>query len=154
MAPTHGTAATSHRIRAEPRRQAYLWQFVRGLLFVQFLLFATWNNSGYSYVGWVTRADTFTALMAVAGILLLIAQVTVIRIAYLALGDLGIAMAALLLGVVLLIGSRFELIDLAMVTRHIEFWMSIAAGIVSIGVGWAKYQERISGQRDQVKSPP
>jgi hypothetical protein len=32
--------------------------------------------------------------------------------------------------------------------------MFIAASIVSIGIGWAKYQQRISGQRDVLKSPP
>ena len=143
-----------HRVRIEIPWRSYGWQFIRGLLFVQFLLFATWNHSGYSYVGWVTGAETFTALMAVAGIALLIAHITVIRVAYLALGDLGIAMALLLLGMLLLIGSRLELFDLADLTAHVEFWLFVVASILSIGVGWAKYQERLSGQRDQVKSPP
>jgi hypothetical protein len=124
------------------------------VLFAQFLLFATWNNSGYSYVGWVTHATSVTALMAVAGIALLIAHVVLIRIAYVALSYPGIVGALVLLGVLLLIGSQLDLIVLDELTRHVEFWLFIVASVVSMGVGWAKYQQRLSGQRDVVKAPP
>ena len=141
-------------VSPEPRRRIYAWQYIRGVLFVQFILFATWNNSGYSYVGWVTGARTFTALMAVVGVALLIVYITLIRIAYVALGYPGIFGASLLLAMLLLAGSQLGLIELDTLTRHIEFWMFIVASIMSIGIGWAKYQQRISGQRDVVKSPP
>jgi Family of unknown function (DUF6524) len=147
-------APTVHRVSPEPRRRIYLWQFVRGALFAQFLLFATWNHSGYSYVGWVTGAAHFNVLMAVTGLALLIAHVVVLRIAYVALGNAGIIGAAILLGVLLLAGSQLGLIELDELTRHVEFWYFVVACLVSIGVGWAKYQQRISGQRDALKSPP
>jgi hypothetical protein len=142
-----------HR-RIDPRRTRYLWQFVRGALFVQFLLYATWNQSGYSYIDWVTNAPTFSALMAVAGIALLIAHVVVLRIAYVALGQAGIIGASLLLGALLLVGSQLGLIEIDALSRHLEFWLVLVASLLSIGVGWAKYQQRISGQRDVLKSPP
>jgi hypothetical protein len=138
----------------EPRRRIYAWQYIRGVLFVQFVLFATWNNSGYSYIDWITRAQAFTALMAVAGIALLIAYVVLIRVAYVALGYPGIIGASLLLAMLLLACSQLGLIDLDTLTRHVEFWMSVVASIVSMGVAWAKYQQRLSGQRDVLKSPP
>jgi Family of unknown function (DUF6524) len=124
------------------------------VLFAQFLLFATWNNSGYSYIGWVTRAASFTALMTVVGIALLIGHILLIRIAYVALSFPGIIGASLLLAVLALIGSQLGLITLDELSRHVEFWMFNVASIISIGVGWAKYQQRFSGQRDVLKSPP
>lgn len=141
-------------VSPEPRRRIYAWQYIRGVLFVQFVLFATWNSSGYSYVGWVTGAQRFTALMAVAGIGLLVAHIVLIRIAYVALGYPGIFSASLLLAMLMLAFSQLGLIELDTLTRHVEFWMFIAASIVSIGIAWAKYQQRISGQRDVLKSPP
>ncbi len=138
----------------DPPRQGYAWQFIRGTLFVQFLLFGTWNHSGYSYIDWVTGAPQFTALMAVAGIALLAAHIAVVRIAYVALGQLGIVAASLLIAMLLLAASRVGLIELDELTRHFEFWLFAIASLLSIGIGWAKYQQRISGQRDVVKYPP
>lgn len=143
-----------HRVSPDPPRFSYLWQFIRGLLFTQFLLFATWNNSGYSYVGWVTGAAEFTALMAVAGIALLIAHVTVVRIAYVALGYPGIFAASGLLAALTLISWQLDLINLNEVTHHVAFWLVNVAAIESIGVSWARYQMRLSGERDVLKSPP
>lgn|SRR5579872_5533585 len=154
MAVTARTARPIRYVSPEPSRLSYPWQFVRGVLFSQFVLFATWNNSGYSYVGWVSRATHFSALMAVAGIVLLIAHVVLIRIAYLALGYPGITGALLLIGVLLLIGSRLGVIELDELTRHVEFWLVVFASVISLGVGWAKYQQRLSGQRNVLKAPP
>ena len=158
---THTSTGTSpgaphktRRIGREPPRQTYLWQFIRGVLFVQFVLFATWNNSGYSYVGWVRGAASFTALMAVVGIALLIAHIVLIRIAYVALGYAGLIGASLSVGALMLIGSQLNLIVLNDLSRHIEFWLFNVASIISVGVGWAKYQQRFSGQREVLKNPP
>jgi hypothetical protein len=143
-----------HGTRVEPRRRGYLWQFVRGTLFAQFLLFATWNHSGYSYLSWVGAARSFTALMAVAGIALIISYVAMFRIAYVALGYPGLLAASVLLAVLMLAGSQLGIIKLDELTRHVEFWLFITASILSIGIGWAKYQQRFSGQRDVLKAPP
>ena len=142
------------RRKAEPRRRGYVWQFVRGALFAQFLLFATWNHSGYSYVSWVSGAGSFTALMGLTGIALLIAYVTILRIAFVALGYPGLVAASILMAVVMLIGSELGVVNLNELTRDLEFWLFIAASILSIGIGWAKYQQRLSGQRDVLKNPP
>ena len=146
--------AKVRRTGIDPPRQGYAWQFIRGTLFVQFLLFGTWNHSGYSYIDWVTGAAQFTALMAVAGIALLAAHIAVLRIAYVALGRRGIIAASLLIAMLLLAASRLGLIELEELTGHFEFWLFATASLLSIGIGWAKYQQRISGQRDVVKYPP
>jgi hypothetical protein len=143
-----------HKLGFDPYRRNYIWQFIRGTLFVQFLLFGTWNQSGYSYINWVTGGSHFTALMVVAGIALLTAHIVVLRIVYIALGPPGIIGAALLLGVVFLIASQLGLVELNELTGHVEFWLFAIASLLSIGIGWAKYQQRISGQRSVIKYYP
>lgn len=145
---------TIHWVSAEPPRRIYAWQFVRGALLAQFVLFATWNHSGYSYVSWVTAAPHFTALMAVAGIALVIAYIVMLRIAFVALGYPGLIAASLFLAAILLMLWQFDLIDLDELVGHLEFWLFIIASILSIGIAWAKYQQRLSGQRDALKAPP
>lgn len=151
---TRRGARVIRRVSPDPPRLSYLWQFARGLLFTQFLLFGTWNNSGYSYVGWVTGAEHFTALMAVAGIALLIAHVIVIRIAYVALGYPGIVAVSGLLAALTLIAWQLDLFELDEITHHVAFWLINVAAIESVGVSWARYQMRLSGERDVLKSPP
>ena len=140
--------------KGEPRRRSYLWQFVRGTLFAQFLLFATWNHTGYSYLSWVNHATSVTPLLTLASIALLIAYVIVFRIAYVALGYPGLIAASVLVAIIMLIGSQLGIIELNELTRHLEFWLFTTACILSIGIGWAKYQQRFSGQRDVLKNPP
>jgi hypothetical protein len=92
--------------------------------------------------------------MAVAGIALIISYVAMFRIAYVALGYPGLLAASVLLAVLMLAGSQLGIIKLDELTRHVEFWLFITASILSIGIGWAKYQQRFSGQRDVLKAPP
>ena len=142
------------RPRAEPRRRSYIFMFLRGVLFAQFILFATWNNSGYSYLSWLSREQHVTPLMAVTGIALLIAYVVLFRIAFVALGYRGLVAASMLLSGGLLILWQLGLIDLEALTSRIEFWLFVVAAILSIGLGWGAFQQRISGQNDVLKRPP
>ena len=129
-----------------PRRRSYLFGLARGVLIAEFLLLASWNSTGYSYFGWVTRASDFTALMAVAGIALLIAHVMLLRIAYLALDLIGIAATLLVIGAVLLAGSTIGLLNLTALAEISYFWIFIAACVISVGINWPKLQTRLSGE--------
>jgi len=139
---------------ASPRRRSYLFAFLRGVLMAEFLLLATWNRTGYSYVGWVSGAASFTALMAVAGISLLIAHLAMLRMTYVALTPLGIAASLVVIGAALLAGSTLDLLNLASLARMSDFWILIAACVLSAGINWAKIQARLSGQRSVLKAPP
>jgi Family of unknown function (DUF6524) len=139
--------------RLEPRRRGYLWQFLRRLLFAEFVLLVTWSPSPLSYVTWVGRVP-FGALQAVLGIALLIAHVVAVRMAFLSLDWLGITASLLLLGCVLLAVSHLGLLDLAAAQGQRAFWLFVAGVLVAIGLVWGSLQQRISGERTVLKSPP
>ena len=139
---------------ASPRRRSYLFGLARGVLIAEFLLLASWNSTGYSYIGWLNQAPEFTALMAVAGIALLIAHIVVLRIAYVALNLIGIAGALLVIGAMLLAGSTIGLLNLTNLAATSYFWMFLVACVISIGINWPKLQTRLSGERSVLKSPP
>ncbi len=137
-----------------PRRRGYLLGLVRGVLAAEFLLLATWNRTGYSYVDWVLGADTLTALMAVAGIALLLAHLVMLRIAYVALRPIGIIASLLAIGTVLLAGSTVGILNLTLLATYSDFWIFLAACVFSIGINWTKLQSRMSGERGALKAPP
>jgi hypothetical protein len=80
--------------------------------------------------------------------------VIVIRIAYVALGYPGILAVSVVLAAFTLIAWQLDLFDLNEITHHVAFWLVNVACIESIGVSWARYQMRLSGERDVLKSPP
>ena len=135
-------------------RGSYLWDFLSSLLFAEFLLLATWNRTGYSYLDWVRAAGDFTAPMAAAGLALLIAHIALLRMSFVALGYAGILAALILLGCVLLGGSTLDLIDLERLSRNSDFWTFVVATVLSAGTSWGKFQQRLTGQRDVLKDPP
>jgi hypothetical protein len=140
--------------KPETRRIGYLWRFARGMLAMEFLLLATWNPWGTSYVAWVARSGGVGPLQAVAGIALLIGHVALLRIAFVALGYPGILAGLLLVGCAVLAAWQLGLADLNRLQAEPLFWLAVWAAIVSLGITWAAFQKRLSGQRGVLKSPP
>jgi hypothetical protein len=136
-----------------PRRHSYLWQFLRRLLFAEFVLLVTWSPSPLSYISWVGRVP-FGALQAVAGIALLIAHVAAVRMVFLSLDWIGITASLVLLGCVLLSASHLGLLDLWVLQHQRAFWLFVASVLVAAGLAWGSLQQRISGERTVLKSPP
>ena len=140
--------------RLEPRRRVYLWQLLRGVLFAEFVLFVTWSPTGYSYLSWVSEAQHFTALQAVAGIALLIIHIALLRIVFLSLNYPGITATLALLGSGLVGASRLGLIDLEAAQSRRWFWIFVASCVISTGLLWGSLQQRLSGERTVLKNPP
>ena len=139
--------------RREPRRRSYLWQFLRRLLFAEFVLLVTWSPTPLSYIAWIGRVP-FGALQAVAGIALLIAHVVAARMVFLSLDWLGITASLALLGSVLLAGEHLGLLDLDAAQDQRTFWLFVASVLVAAGLAWGSVQQRISGERTVLKNPP
>jgi hypothetical protein len=138
----------------EPPRRSYLWRFLRGLLFAEFLLLATWGGSDYSYLSWLARPHPLTALQAVAGIALLIGHVALARIAFLSLDWLGVTASLALLFCVLLAAAHLGLIDLTAAQDRRGFWLFVAGVLIAAGLAWGSLQQRLSGERTVLKNPP
>jgi hypothetical protein len=137
----------------EPRRRGYFWQFLRRLLFAEFVLLVTWSPSDLSYVAWVGRTP-FAAPQAVAGIVLVIAHLALVRMAFLSLDWIGITASLVLLGCVLLAAEHLGLLDLVAAQGARAFWLFVASVLVAAGLVWGNLQQRLSGERTVLKSPP
>ena len=139
--------------RSEPRRRGYLWQFLRRLLFAEFVLLVTWSPSDLSYVAWIGRTP-FGALQAVAGIALLIAHVAAARMVFLSLDWIGVTASLVLLGCALLAAAHLGLLDLVAAQGERAFWLFVASVLVAVGLVWGSLQQRLSGERTVLKAPP
>jgi len=117
------------------------------------VLLATWSPSELSYVAWIGRAP-FGPAQAVVGIALLAAHIALVRMAFLSLDWIGVTASLVLLGSVLLVAAHLDLLDLWAVQDQRAFWLFVASVLVAAGLAWGNVQQRISGERTVLKSPP
>lgn len=140
--------------KAAPRRVSLLWRFLRAALAVEFLLLATWNPWGTSWLAWVARGDGIGPLQALAGIALLVGHVAALRIAFVALGAPGVLAGALLVACATLSAWQVGLADLDRLAGDALYWLTAWAAILALGIAWAAFQKRLSGERGVLKNPP
>ncbi|MCA9729375.1 MAG: DUF6524 family protein [Candidatus Eisenbacteria bacterium] len=126
--------------------QAALLRF----LFALVLVFMTYNPSGVSYVGWLTRSipDHVGPVLILAGVVLAIGWTVFIRAARQSLGLVGFVLTVALFGTLL-----WLLIDVGIVPRDSVSAIAYAvlvlfAGILAVGMSWSHLRRRFSGQVD------
>jgi hypothetical protein len=113
-----------------------------------FVVFATYNPTGYSYYHWLLlEAENWLPLKVLAGLMLGTSYLVAVRISRIALGNSGFVtalLAALLFsfGLVSLVspGTRF-----AETVRYLHL-ISIATAI-AVGMSWSHIKHRVTGQR-------
>ncbi len=113
-----------------------------------FVVFATYNPTGYSYFHWIAAGiETELSLKVATGLMLGTSYLAAARISRIALGTSGFVtgLAAALLfsfGLITLIspGTRF-----AEVVRYLHL-VSVATAI-AVGVSWSHIKHRVTGQR-------
>lgn len=123
--------------------------FTGRLIFALVLVFGTYNPTNYSYVSWVFSAGaSFGPIMAIVGIVLLIAWIIYLRATFLSMGWLGIVLGGLFFAAII-----WLLIDLG--------WLSLSADgsltwvvlvllslILAVGMSWSHIRRRLTGQVD------
>ncbi|MFK7829280.1 MAG: DUF6524 family protein [Congregibacter sp.] len=116
-------------------------------LFALVLVFATYNPTAYSFVGWLL-SDGFSIgpLPALAGIFLLIAWIIYLRATFYSLGIIGVSLGAVLFGCLM-----WLFIDLGMLSLDSKGALTwIALVLVSLllaaGMSWSHVRRRLSGQ--------
>lgn len=131
-------------------RKSFGWDsFSVRFIFAVIVVFLSYNPEGYSYFHWVrTDFPSITAIMAFAGVLLLIGWVILVRATLGSLGLFGIILAAAFFGI--LIWLVIDIFDLdAANFRFISYIIEIMiASVLSIGVSWSHVRRRVSGQLD------
>jgi len=116
-----------------------------------FLVFATYNPEGYSYLDWVTNnADSASplALKAFAGIVLAIGWTIYIRATLRSLGGFGMVLVIGLMVTALWLLITWEFIphdSIRAVTYMVEIVISV---LLAVGIIWSHIRRRITGQVD------
>lgn len=118
-------------------------------LMSMFIVFATFNPSGYSYVHWVLRnTDQPWSLKILTGILLGSMVATFFLATVRSLGLRGIvAMTGLL------VAATWTLIDLGLLSNlsygaYVSIVLVVIASILALGVSWSNLTLRVTGQVD------
>ena len=115
------------------------------ILFAVILVLVTWNPAGVSYVQWaLIDTSTFDATKALVGVLLLAAWILAVRATWVSLGMLGVALAAVVIGVFV-----WWLMSIGLVSTDPRtlLWIAIIAiGVVlGVGMGWSLVRQKTTG---------
>ena len=123
----------------------FLWRFLASLV----LVLATFNPSGHSAYHWTLTKigeSDFGPLNLLLIAVLLIGWVVFWIATWRALGTLGVALAALLIGAII-----WLLFDIGLLKSHSApaiTWISLVclAFVLAVGVSWSHVWRRITGQ--------
>lgn len=129
-------------------------EFTTGSFFVRWLfaialVFGTYNPSDYSYVSWVmARSAEFGPVMALTGVILLIAWVVFLRATVLSLGVLGIVLGGAFFACII-----WWFVDLGLLSLDASGAMTwiillILSFILATGMSWSHIRRRMTGQFD------
>lgn len=122
--------------------------FVVRWLVALFLVLATYNPSGYSYVHWVLQLTMeLWAFKILAGILLIVIYLLFWLATLRSLGWPGIAIAAALSGAVTWALADLGALDALGPTLPM-IALLVLANVLAVGVSWSHIRQRISGQVD------
>lgn len=123
----------------------FLWRLIAALV----LVFLTYNPSGHSAYHWITAAisnSVFGPLHLLLVAFLLIGWVIYWIATWRALGTLGVALAALVLGAIIWLLFDIGLLESRSVSA--VSWISLIclALVLAIGVSWSHVWRKLTGQ--------
>ncbi len=111
------------------------------------LVCATYNPTGYSFIGWVTAEGTqFGPLPALAGVALVIAWIVFLRATLLSLGWLGVALWGALLGCLVWLFVDLGWLSLDSGTAMTWVILLLLSLVLAMGMSWSHIRRRLSGQ--------
>ncbi len=117
------------------------------------LVYATFNPEGYSFYHWAVQplirgTMTFTALKAVAGLVLLIAWIVFLQATRRSLGLKGGLLALALLAALVWLLSEWQVLSLGTSRAVGHVALVVTALILAVGMSWSHVTRRLSGQVD------
>lgn len=125
--------------------QGFLLRFMFALL----LVMLTYNPSGYSYAHWLQHSfSDFSALLALAGIILIIGWVIYMRATLRSLGVIGLILALLFFAAILWLLIDWGLLGFDHVTSMSWVILVLMSAILAVGISWSHIRRRLSGQVD------
>jgi len=123
--------------------------FVLRMGFGIFLVLATYNPSGTSWVHWIAEGfETDLPLKVLAGVALLIGYVIVLRASFRSLGVIGKVLVAALFAALAWVAYDYGYLNVEDQSL-IEWLVLIAMGLIlGLGLSWSHIRRMISGQAD------
>jgi len=126
-----------------------LGSFLGRLLFALILVLCSYNPSGYSWLHWATAETTTRGpVVALAGVVLLIAWVIYLRATFISLGWVGIGLGSTLFACVVWLLVDFGWIDMHSTTAMSWLGLILMAFLLAVGMSWSHIRRRLSGQYD------
>ncbi len=114
-----------------------------------FIVFATYNATGYSYFHWLTDSGSGDwALKLFTGLSLLTLYGIYAIAVWRSMGPIGVAAAATAMTVMIWTLVDYGLLDLNNTNAVSTVVGSLFATILSLGVSWSHIRTRLSGQVD------
>ena len=117
--------------------------------FAAVLVLGTYNPSGYSYIGWLMSKDvTFGPVLAIVGLVLLIAWIIYLRATFLSMGWLGVSLGAALFAAIiwLLVDIGWLHLDSTGIIAYLA--LLLLSIILATGMSWSHIRRRLTGQVD------
>ncbi len=122
--------------------------FLARFAFALAVVFATYNPEGVSYYHWLRGGGGSLPLKAFLGVVLLIAWLFLVKTAHSSLGTLGLVLAAAFFGTLLWVVLSYAHV-VARGSRAITYLVGVAlAAVLSVGLGWARTRQKVTGQVD------
>jgi len=123
--------------------------FIARWLAAFFLVFATYNPSGYSYCDWISDfGGGQWILKALVTILLTIAYATFVLATLRSLGVLGVVTWFLFFSALVWLIVNVGLIQTLSVRTVVTLSLIVFANVFAVGVSWSYIRMRLSGQSD------
>ncbi len=111
------------------------------------LVLATYNPSGYSFIGWVgSNFPQVRPLQAVIGIILLGVWIFFVHATWRALGTLGVALGLAFFAAVIWLLSSWGWMSMSNHAAVAWMVLLVIACMLTLGLCWALIRVRVSGQ--------
>jgi predicted neutral ceramidase superfamily lipid hydrolase len=123
--------------------------FIGRFLFALVLVLATFNPTGYSFYHWAsTRLADSTALVVLAGVVLLIGWAVFLRATMRSLGFFGVALLVALFAALIWVAVTYGWLQLDNTRLVTWIVLVIVAAVLALGMSWSHLRRRLSGQAD------
>lgn len=123
--------------------------FFYRLVFALLLVLASYNPEGLSYAHWALRdLSEFSALKALAGMLLLVGWVIYLRATLRSLGPVGLVLALAAFGSLVWLLIDIGLVNTGSARALTYLGIFVTSGVMAVGISWSHVRRRISGQLD------
>jgi hypothetical protein len=118
-------------------------------IFAIVLVLGTYNPTDYSYASWVMgHSAEFGPIMALTGVILLIAWIVFLRATLLSLGVLGILLGGALFGCIIWWFIDLGLLSLDATGALTWIILLVLSFILAAGMSWSHIRRRLTGQFD------